>query len=118
MLVGIANDPCVRLHDGQPSQNIQPSRADDLGSVLVRMFRVAAPPTNKQTLRLSVRLFDVAALATLLAGVLRIDENSEDSASRRFIDDEVRELRECPAVQSVALIAFSPYPVTDAVEFL
>jgi hypothetical protein len=40
VLVGITNGPRVRLHDKQPSQNIQPSRANVLGSVFIRVSGV------------------------------------------------------------------------------
>jgi hypothetical protein len=69
MLVGIANGLRVWLHDGQPSQDTQPSRANVPGCVFIGVFTVAAAPANEKALRLPVRLFGVTTFAALLAGV-------------------------------------------------
>ena len=116
VLVSTANGSRVWLHDKQPSQSIQPSQAYDLGSVFIRMLGVAALLTNEKASRLSVRPLGVPALTALLAGILRVNEGSEDAAPPGFVDNEARKLRKGPAVQPVALSFSGPGPFANALE--
>ena len=90
VLVGTASGSRVWLHDRQPSQGIQPSQADDPGSVFIRMLGVAALPAGEKALRLTVRPFGVPALAALLAGMLRVNGDCEDAVAPGLVGNEAR----------------------------
>jgi hypothetical protein len=117
VLVGTAIGLRVWLYDRQPSQNIQPSRANDISSVFIRMLGVPTFLTNEKTLRSAVCPFGVVTLTALLAGVPWVNEDTAHTAPPRFVArDEVSELRECPAVQPVTLNFFSPCPFANPFE--
>jgi hypothetical protein len=117
MLFGTASYFRVWRYDIRRTKSIQTFQSDVLGSVSVGMFLVPARLADKEIPGPSICPFSVQTLVTLLAGVLRVHKDHGHPASLRFVGDERPELSERPTVQPVTLIFFSPYPVTDAVEF-
>lgn len=117
VLVGTANVLRVWRYDSRRTKDIQPAKANDLGSVSVRIFLVPARLTDKEISRSPVCPFGVSALVALLAGVAWINEDSKYTSGFRFVGDELAKLSESPAMQGVTLVFSSPYPFTNAIEF-
>jgi hypothetical protein len=117
VLFGTANDLRVWRYDIRRTNRIQPAKANDLGSVSVRMLCVPARLANKEIPGPSICSFDVQTVVTLLAGVRRVNEDHRHPGSLGLVGDKPTKLSEGPTVQPVTLIPFSPCPFADAVEF-
>ena len=116
MDAAIRNKLRVWVTERTRTKNVQPAKADILGSVCVCVGRVTASLAQKLIASLAIGFLGMSALIAPLAGEARINSDQRYASALRLVIEERPQLCEAPSVQCSLLALPCLYPSAYAVE--